>query len=72
VDDKGTGGGAAFDGIDAGDGLGIESVSAESVNRLGRKSDKAAAAKHFSGAGNLLGGGDGKASLGRCFGHTQL
>jgi hypothetical protein len=55
VDNKGTGGGAAFYGVDAGDSFRIEGVGAESVDGFGGEGDEASGAEEGGGAGDVIG-----------------
>jgi hypothetical protein len=59
VDNEGTGGGSALDGVDAGYSFGIEGVGAETVDSFGGEGDQAAGAEEpggvvdFAGIGGL-------------------
>ena len=55
VDDERTGGGSAFDGVDAGHSFGVEGVGAETVDGFGGEGDEAAGAEELGGAVDFAG-----------------
>ena len=57
MDNEWTGGGAAFDGIDARDCFRVKSAGTEAVDGLRGKGDQASHAEQLGGSGNFDGAG---------------
>jgi len=55
VNDKGTGGGSAFNSVDAGYSFSVEGVGAKTVNGLGGKSHKSSGAEEPGGVVDFAG-----------------
>ena len=57
MNDEGTGGGSAFDGVDARYGIGVESVGSESVHGFGGEGYQASGAEKAGSVGDFAGVG---------------
>ena len=55
MDYERTGGGSAFDGVDAGYGFGVEGVGSETVDGFGGEGDEAASAEEPGGVVDFTG-----------------